>query len=343
MEAVSPRSRSRDWTLRLFEASPLAPVRTGLALVLAYVALAVVWRAATAPFAPPGGARPLPLAWELVNGLVIAIPLTANAIARRGALRDLRDLSAALPGGAAEAAGLCDAVAGAPRGALALASGAASLVMLLVVLFDPAVWGAAGRPPTSDPELAWSLFHNVASGYVFGRMWAAEIALTQGFARVAGRVRIDLLDAAPLAPFARRAQRSAGLWILVSSCVSLFWLGGQPSLVNALVLAIALATIAHAFALPLARLRGRIAAAKRAELAQANRLLAEERARLAAGDGTPGRVADLVAWRGLVLAVREWPVNTGTLVRSALFALVGVGSWLGGALVDRLLDAALPR
>jgi len=334
-------ARSRDWTLRLFEASPRGPLGTGLALVLAYVALAALWRATTARLAPPGAVPPLPLAWELVNGLVIATPLAANAGAQRGALRDLRELAPVLPGGAAEAAALCDAEAGAPRAWLALASGAASLVMLLVVLFDPMVWAPAGRPGARDPELYWSLFHNVASGYVFGRMWALELALTRGFSRLAERVRIDLLDQAPLAPFARRAQRSAWLWILVSSCVSLFWLGGQPSHVNGLVLGVALATIALAFALPLARLRARIAAAKRAELLVVNGLLADARAKLVGGTGSAGRVADLVAWRALTLGVREWPVDAGTLARSALFVLLGLGSWLGGAVVDRLLDAAL--
>jgi hypothetical protein len=337
MGGAPTRVRSRDWTLRLFEASP---VGTGLALVLGYFALAVAWRAASRPFAPPDAIVPLPLAWELVNGLTIAVPLTANAVAQRGALRDLRELAPAMEGGAAGIAALCDPQAGAPRAWLALASGAACLVMLLVVFFDPTLWGSPGRPGARDPELYWSLFHNVASGYVFGRIWAMEVSLTRGFARIAERVRIDLLDQAPLAPFARKGQRSAWLWILVSSCVSLFWLGGQPSLVNGLALAIALGTIALAFGLPLARVQRRIAAAKRSELLHVNRLLAQERLHLAAGGG---RMADLVAWRGLVESVREWPVNTGTLLRSGLFVLLGVGSWLGGAVVDRLLDAALPR
>jgi len=94
-------------------------------------------------------------------------------------------------------------------------------------------------------------------------------------------------------------------------------------------------------ALPLARLRARIAAAKRAELLVVNGLLADARAKLVGGAGSAGRVADLVAWRALTLGVREWPVDAGTLARSALFVLLGLGSWLGGAVVDRLLDAAL--
>jgi hypothetical protein len=35
-------------------------------------------------------------------------------------------------------------------------------------------------------------------------------------------------------------------------------------------------------------------------------------------------------------------VTLPTLLRSGLFVLFGIGSWLGGALVERLLEAALP-
>jgi hypothetical protein len=40
--------------------------------------------------------------------------------------------------------------------------------------------------------------------------------------------------------------------------------------------------------------------------------------------------------------VPEWPVTLPTLLRSGLFVLIGIGSWLGGALVERMLEAVLP-
>ena len=58
---------------------------------------------------------------------------------------------------------------------------------------------------------------------------------------------------------------------------------------------------------------------------------------LAAG----ARLANLVAWRGLVERVREWPYDASTLLRFALVVSLCLGSWLGGAIVDRLLDAFL--
>jgi hypothetical protein len=36
--------------------------------------------------------------------------------------------------------------------------------------------------------------------------------------------------------------------------------------------------------------------------------------------------------------VREWPVGAPALARGALIAALGLGSWLGGALVERVVD-----
>jgi len=334
----------RDWTLRAFEALPLAPAWTGLALVLAYVLLAGVVRVLASALASPGTHAPMPWIWELVNGLLIAAPLTLNAYARRGALADLRELRAGLDLDEAEFSRWSAAATSAPASWLALASGASVVMLLAVVLFDPSIWGSRGRPGPRDPQLYWALLHNAATAYAFGRMLAMEGALTRTFADVARRVSIDLLDMEPLYPLARKGQRSLLLWILLSSCLSLFWLGGDPAVINGFVLALMLGVAATALLLPLSRVRARIVAAKRTEIARVNRALREERA--LAREGVPertGRVADLVAWRGLLEGVSDWPVTLPIVLRSALFVLIGIGSWLGGALVERSLEALLPK
>ncbi len=62
----------------------------------------------------------------------------------------------------------------------------------------------------------------------------------------------------------------------------------------------------------------------------------------AAGDlRVQGHLADLLAYRAFVEGLREWPFDTSTLVRFALYTLIPVGSWLGGAFVERLLDRLL--
>ena len=49
----------------------------------------------------------------------------------------------------------------------------------------------------------------------------------------------------------------------------------------------------------------------------------------------------LLAWEARVESIREWPFDTPTLVRFALFLLIPLGSWLGGAVVERVVDLVL--
>ncbi|HSJ99262.1 MAG TPA: hypothetical protein VLC53_19460, partial [Myxococcota bacterium] len=89
--------------------------------------------------------------------------------------------------------------------------------------------------------------------------------------------------------------------------------------------------------LPLRGARDAIAAAKRAELEAVREALRAARAQY------PGArpFADVLAWRSFVDSVPEWPFDAPTLLRFALYVAIPVGSWLGGALVERLVDALL--
>jgi hypothetical protein len=75
---------------------------------------------------------------------------------------------------------------------------------------------------------------------------------------------------------------------------------------------------------------------KHAELARST---AQLRARAAAGAReAPGSLADALAWRRHVEAVPDWPIDLPTLRRFMLYLAIPLGSWLGGALVDRLVE-----
>ena len=90
---------------------------------------------------------------------------------------------------------------------------------------------------------------------------------------------------------------------------------------------------------------GGIGEAKRAELGRvhaeiANDLSAIEASAIAkrAGDVSLG---DLLAYRDFVHSVPEWPFTAPLRLRFLLYAAIPLGSWLGGALVERALDTAL--
>jgi hypothetical protein len=89
----------------------------------------------------------------------------------------------------------------------------------------------------------------------------------------------------------------------------------------------------------------RLREAKRAELGRVHAALRGEPGALVGSplerDAERLSAADLVAYRSHVGAVREWPFDAGARVRILLYLSIPVGSWLGGALVERLLTTAL--
>ena len=54
-----------------------------------------------------------------------------------------------------------------------------------------------------------------------------------------------------------------------------------------------------------------------------------------------GRLPGLLAYKHEIESVREWPFDAPTLIRFFLYVAIPLGSWVGGALVERLLGAAL--
>ena len=60
-----------------------------------------------------------------------------------------------------------------------------------------------------------------------------------------------------------------------------------------------------------------------------------------ASRGQEPSLADLVAYRSLVESAREWPFDASTFLRFALYLTIPLGSWLGGAVAERALDAVL--
>jgi hypothetical protein len=341
------RSRG-DWIQRLCEAAPLGPVGVLAITTLLYLLLSFVFDGILGSLpawaGPDGPWNPRELFIESVNGVLIGYLLAAHAVARRGAFADLERLRPALDcADASYGAWVRSIVAPGTWVSLAAAAFAAGF-SLLVVMFDPAMWYERSRPAFPDPLLFWVLFRNFAVGWVGFRLGFSELVMIRGFSRLgAEHARVDLLDTRPLEPFVRKGQRSVVIWILFSSILSLFWIEGSAASANPFLLVLVLGLATVAFLLPLSAVRRRIVAAKRAELARVNEALWRERAALLdpASEPAAAHLANLIAWRGLVEATHEWPLSTPALLRFLLFVLLGLASWLGGALVERALDALL--
>jgi hypothetical protein len=160
------------------------------------------------------------------------------------------------------------------------------------------------------------------------------------------QIQVDLLDLRSFAPLTRQGLRYALLVVGLISIVTLFLVGYQKHGIFSVVLianAVALAAAAAGLLLPLRGARQAIVAAKRSELDWCDAALRRARAALECDTGPSGSrsIADLVAWRGVVTAVPEWPLDAPTLRRFVLVLGLPIGSWLGGAFVERIVDFTL--
>jgi hypothetical protein len=212
-------------------------------------------------------------------------------------------------------------------------------------VIDPNFWGPSARPAFSDPLLLFFSLRNFGLGWLIGHAVVGEVSTAIRF-RVLGEtgITVDLLDTAPLAAFARRGLRSAFVWILCSSLVSLFWLGPAAGSANAVIVGLVLVMVSAGFWISIDGARLAVQAAKRERLAELNAQIRRE----AAASGASGeavsesaRLANLIAYRGLVEGVRDWPIGAPTIARLGLVALLAASSWLGGALFERLVDSLL--
>jgi hypothetical protein len=163
-------------------------------------------------------------------------------------------------------------------------------------------------------------------------------------ARAGALGRIDLLDLAPLAPFASQTLQTTLLWFVMLSIFSVNAADEAflPAVAGVAVFAVAqIGFAALAIHRPLHR---RLLDQKRAETEHINRALRGDpgaASALSLGRGAELSVADLLAYRTFIDGVRVSAFDTTAWLRAALYVAIPLGSWLGGALVERALDASL--
>jgi hypothetical protein len=187
---------------------------------------------------------------------------------------------------------------------------------------------------------------------IFGRVTVYLIDSARVYSRTGEQqVTVDLLDLAPLSRLTRHGLRIA-LLLTIGAAAPAVTLSGAATFVSASPMAPAflawlwlVALAAAAFVLPVRGLRRQIRARKAEELARVRediRLdndLVARRGPDSAEAG--GRLPGLLAYKHEIESVREWPFDAPTLTRFFLYVAIPLGSWIGGALVERLLGAAL--
>ncbi len=214
-------------------------------------------------------------------------------------------------------------------------------VTIVLVELDPSDLGALGQ---ISPEGYFHRLMLIWIGWFVGRVAYSTWTESRRFSKIGReRVKLDLLDLSVVAPLTRFGLRQALVTIgFFSVLLPMFYDSDAAPNLFWILIVFALLTLSLAAASLLIPLRGvqlAIARGKAREFARVN-----DQIRMAlAASGSPSHpsLADWIAYRGLIESVREWPIDAPTLRRLALYLAIPLGSWFGGALVERMVDTLL--
>lgn len=225
---------------------------------------------------------------------------------------------------------------------LARGAGVGLLIFIAYLSTERQHWHLLWDFGAMAPEVYW---HRILAFWV--GWWAGEFVHTAGVesARMTASARLldgfDLLIPSQLEPYTRQALvvllTAVGLGSLVA--LLLFERGYAATVV--LIWGVTLSISAVTLWMSLRGIRERIREAKQVELDRCRGQLAAARVALSNGQSATPPLSELVAWESRIAAVREWPFDSSALTRVALYGLIPLVSWSGGALVERLLDALL--
>jgi len=344
--AVPP---STDWLLRKLESTRIAPVWLGLGIAalwllvvgLAHVAGHLIFGPSPLPFGPA------PFAWTIVvNATLVGLIVAGHAHLHRCAIADLERLRPLLPDDEAEFARLRRELPDPTPAIRVLATTLGAVGGLAVATLDPTLRAINEHLQAADPRYLVFLLQNILFGALGTRLFVAEVHLTRAYARLGERVAVDLFDQSMLLLFARKGLRSVVVWVLISSAFSMFWVLDSAGQANVLFPIGVLALVALALIGPTRGIHQRIVAAKTHELDRVIEAIRIERdAALAPrrpdAPNADARLGNLVQYYEFVSAIREWPFDLSIVTRTVLVVALGVGSWLGGAVVERLLGLVL--
>jgi hypothetical protein len=336
----------RPWTQRLCDDLSLSPAWLGVAIALGLAVAFVAGELALGRHhlletLPQGvdSLRDVRLAFVilLAAGWAPAAFLTVVRGTRRrvAALRPLFDPQDARAGALADGAGSYGRTGLRVAGFLGFA-----LALGLPFLAEGAEF--AYRPSSWSYEVAWHRVLTPFTGWWTGRFFFAVLAESRRLSQLAARLpEIDLFDLRSLTGFARQGLSSAFLNVGFVSILALSLFESGFGVMFAVLGVVNLAVSAAGLLLPLHGVHRRIRSAKLEELGWCADRLRRAREELGARGASDVRIADLLAYRSFVEGVREWPLDASTLARFGLYLLIPVGSWAGGALVERVIDALL--
>jgi len=217
--------------------------------------------------------------------------------------------------------------------------GAATFLLLFIII--PIFAGGL-------PEVTFQLIAASIAGMTFG--WLAgrfSVCMVRDSLRMSALARslpdLDLLELESLSPFIQQGLRSALLTVIIPALsLHLSIAPGNRVLAAAAYLLIWFTLTLAAFTLPVRGIHDRIRGEKQSQLRKIRSEIRDTKEQVVNGrnEGAGQRLSALLDFEIRLERVREWPYDASTWRRFGLYVLLGLGSWVGAATVERLLDLA---
>jgi hypothetical protein len=336
------------WNQRLIEALPVAPSLAGIAIAATHVALGLVYFAIVAGI--PGSGESLADLWRefgpttIVFAILIGYVPAASTYSRRAQLNGLRALRPALRCSDATLRELARDLLSFNTRMQRVIGALSAVISVIVTLADPSVERTRS---VGDPALFWNLWQNALASWLAARLIVHELRVSRAFSRIGWEhTQVDLFNLRPLAAFVHRGLQGALAIILAISIFSLLFVIGRAATSVPFVQGFVVVIAVVALLLPVYGVHRRIVVEKLAQLERlsAGIRTAQEGVLGPGADASPdgaARLSSLLALKGHIESVREWPFDLPTLARFALYVGIGLSSWLGAALVERFLDLVI--
>lgn len=229
-----------------------------------------------------------------------------------------------------------------------LGASARRLVILLVAALVAGTIHNMLIQGSLDPTQMWS--GSIALGGSIGAwlVWITITAVIMSFIVNANRfaeigekhIEIDLLEPERMQLLGRAALMPTFGVIGTQALYPLLWIGGVANMTAAVPgFVVTAAALTYLFIRSTMPIHRRIKMKKREELDKVRQAITEKRADSSALPSE--ELMSLLRYRDYVERCSEWPFRIGVLFRWLLYLLIPPLTWVGAALIENLVDAAL--